>query len=132
MTTPNTTLDTVADYIADARTLLLDTIEPYRYDDDSLLVALNVALLEGRRLRADLFVFNDRKGGQVPAYTAVDSTSVPIEAQFRLAFLHGLAGHALERDQEDVQDKRAVSFLNIMSNILIGKNMINVYQQAPQ
>ena len=39
---PNTTLDTVEDYITDARTLLLDTIAPYRYDDASLLVALNV------------------------------------------------------------------------------------------
>ncbi len=120
----NTTLDTVADYVADARVLLLDQVQPYRYDDESLLTALNVALLEGRRLRADLFVFNDRKGGQVPAYTAVDSTCVPIEPQFRLAFLHGVVGHALERDQEDVQDRRAASFLNIMVNILTGKSII--------
>jgi hypothetical protein len=59
----NTTLETVADYVDDARVLLLDQVQPYRYDDTSLLTALNVALLEGRRLRADLFVFNDRKGG---------------------------------------------------------------------
>jgi hypothetical protein len=120
----NTTLDTVADYVADARVLLLDQVQPYRYDDESLLTALNVALLEGRRLRADLFVFSDRRGGQVPAYTAVDTTSVPIEPQFRLAFLHGVVGHALERDQEDVQDRRAASFLNIMVNILTGKSII--------
>lgn len=121
----NTTLETVADYIADARVLLLDTVMPPRYDDASLLTALNVALLEGRRLRADLFVYNDRKGGMVPAYTAVDTTPVPMEPQFRLAFLHGIVGHAIERDQEDIQDRRAVAFLNIMSNILTGKNMIN-------
>jgi hypothetical protein len=60
----------------------------------------------------------------VPAYTAVDTTSVPIEPQFRLAFLHGVVGHALERDQEDVQDRRAASFLNIMVNILTGKSII--------
>jgi hypothetical protein len=121
----NTTLETVADYIADARVLLLDGVAPYRYDDSSLLTALNVALLEGRRLRADLFVFSDRHGGAVPAYTSNDTTLVPIEAQFRLAFLHGVVGHAIERDEEYIQDKRAVAFLNIMSNILIGKNMIN-------
>ena len=49
----NTTLDTVQDYITDARVLLQDLISPYRYDDPSLLTALNVALLEARRLRAD-------------------------------------------------------------------------------
>lgn len=126
----NTTLETVADYIADARVLLLDTVKPYRYDDPSLLVALNVALLEGRRLRADLFVFNDRKGGQVPAYTAVDSTSVPIEPQFRLAFLHGVVGHAIERDQEDVQDRRALAFLDIMTNLLTGKRILTAGEGA--
>lgn len=122
----NTTLNTVTDYITDARVLLLDSVAPYRYDNPSLLTAFNVALLEGRRLRADLFVFNDRQGGAVPAYSAVDTTPVPIEPQFRLAFLHGLCGHALQRDQEDVQDTRAIAFLNVMSNILTGKNMIAV------
>lgn len=127
---PNTTLDTVSDYLTDARVLLQDQIAPYRYDDPSLLIALNVALLEGRRLRADLFVFNDRCGGFVPAYQVNDNTLVPIEQQFRLAFLHGLVAHAIERDQEDVQDERAVQFLNIMSNILTGKNMITPKPEA--
>src|ERR1700761_367562 len=112
---PNTTLDTVADYLQDARTLLQDTIAPYRYDDPSLLRSLNVALLEGRRLRADLFVFG-RHGGRVLNYSVNDNTAVPVEPQFRLAFLHGLVGHAIERDQEDVQDERAVWYLNVMAN----------------
>lgn len=124
----NTTLDTVQDYLADARVLLQDTIAPYRYDDPSLLTALNVALLEGRRLRADLFVFNDRDGGIVPNYTVNDNSVVPIEQQFRLAFLHGLIGHAIERDQEDLQDERAVWFLNVMANILTGKNLVTPKQ----
>lgn len=121
---PNTTLETVEDYIADARVLLLDQIAPYRYDDDSLLTALNVSLLEGRRLRADLFVFNDRCGGAVPHYSKVDNSVVPIEQQFRLAFLHGMVGHALQRDQEDVQDQRALTYLDIMTNILTGKKIL--------
>jgi hypothetical protein len=119
---PNTTLETVNDYITDGRTLLLDTIKPFRYDDASLLVALNVALLEGRRLRPDLFVFS---GNGVPSYFENDGSIVPIEQQFRLAFLHGMIGHALERDQEDVQDARSQSFLLYMSNILVGKKIIS-------
>lgn len=121
---PQTTLDTVEDYLSDARVLLLDQVSPYRYDDPSLLTALNVTLLEARRLRADLFVFNDRSGGSVPHYSSNDNSKVPIEEQFRLGILHGLVGHALERDQEDVQDARAVAFLNIMSSVLTGKSLI--------
>lgn len=119
---PNTTLETVNDYITDGRTLLLDTISPFRYEDDSLLVALNVSLLEGRRLRPDLFVFS---GDSVPAFFVNDASVVPMEKQFRLAFLHGMVGHALERDQEDVQDTRSQAFLLYMSNILIGKRIIS-------
>lgn len=112
------TLDSVAGYITDVRTLLLDKVPPYRYDDASLLVAFNTALLEGRRLRADLFVY--RHGNTVPAYTEVSGAAVPIEAQFRLAFVYGTAAHALMRDQEDVQDQRVNLFLGAMSDILVG------------
>jgi hypothetical protein len=115
------TLNTVANYIADARTLLQDTIPPYRYADDSLLVGLNVALLEARRIRPDLFVFNILVHGQVQAFSVVDDTYVAIEPPFRLALLHGMCGHALERDQEDVQDIRATTFLGLFNAGLIGK-----------
>lgn len=118
---PSTTLDTVNDYLLDGRVLLQDVIKPYRYGDESLIVALNVSLLEGRRLRPDLFVFC----GGVPTYTKNDGSVVPIEEQFRLAFLHGMVGHALERDQEDVQDARSHAFLTFMSNILIGKTIVS-------
>ena len=82
------TLDQVPDYIADARTILLDTIAPFRYDDPSLLIAFNVALLEARRVRADLFVYADTTGaGGVPYYAANDTTPVPLEQSFRLAIV---------------------------------------------
>jgi hypothetical protein len=117
------TLNTVADYISDARTLLQDVIPPYRYDDLSLLVAINVTLLEARRLRGDLFVYNRKARGQTQAFTAVDDTYVDMEPQFRLAILHGLCGHALERDQEDVQDIRATTFLGLFSSGLVGRTL---------
>src|SRR5436190_24292779 len=115
------TLNTVADYIADARTLLQDRLPPYRYDDPSLLIGLNVALLEARRIRPDLFVFNRSVNGQVQAFIMVDDTHVALEPPFRLALLHGLCGHALERDQEDVQDIRATRFLGLFNAGLIGR-----------
>lgn len=119
---PNTTLERVVDYYTDARVLLLDQIAPYRYDDPSLITALNVTLLEARRVRPDLFVYC----GDVQTYSTADITSntvVPLEMQFRLAILHGMVGHAIERDQEDIQDQRATTFLSVMSNILIGKGI---------
>ena len=115
------TLNTVADYIADARTLLQDIIPPYRYDDPSLLVAINVTLLEARRLRRDLFVFNLTTKGQTQAFAEIDDTYVDMEPQFRLAILHGLCGHACERDSEDYMDARVTSFLAMFTAGLIGR-----------
>ena len=114
------TLRTVQDYINDARTLLLDTIQPYRYDDPSLLRSLNLALLEGKRVRSDLFV--ERHGHSVPSFSTVAGQEICIEAQFRLAFVYGICAHALSRDQEDVQDARANSFRSAMHAILNGTN----------
>jgi hypothetical protein len=115
------TLNSVADYVADARTLLQDLIPDYRYNEASMLTALNVALLEARRIKPELFVYNWEVGGQVQSFKEVDDTYVDIEPQFRLALLHGLCGHALERDQEDVQDTRATAFLALFTQGLVGK-----------
>lgn len=118
MAVPTTTLETVTDYISDARTLLQDTVAPFRYDDPSLLVALNVTMLSARRLRPDLFVYHN--DGHVQRFLAVDNTVVHMEEQFRLALVFGLGGHALARDQEDVQDERANTFIGFFEAMLIG------------
>jgi hypothetical protein len=124
--TTSSALETITDYINDARVLLQDTIQPYRYDDTSLLTAMNVTLLEGRRIRADLFVYNkkiDAPSG-VQFFPLNDGSRVLIEGPFRLAFLHGLIAHALERDQEDIQDDRAAKFMAIFNNILVGRSAV--------
>lgn len=112
-------LMTVNGLITGARTLLLDRVQPYRYSDNSLIAALNLALLEARRLRADIFI-GSRHAIEVPQYEGVSGETIPIEAQFRLALEYATAGHALLRDQEDVQDTRANSFLAAMENVLVG------------
>lgn len=116
-------LDTIDDYIDDARVLLQDTVSPYRYDDTSLVVAMNVTLLEARRLRADLFLYNRYGSGQkgVQSFQAVDGTKVQMEEPFRLAILHGMVAHVLERDQEDIQDARAGAFMAIFNTMLVGR-----------
>lgn len=114
-------LATVEDYVKSTRRLLLDKVQPYRYSDDSIVEALNLALLEARRLRADFFV--TRYGEDVPSFEGVSGTPVPIEPQFRLGFIHGIAWQVLERDDEDVQDVRSNAFMNIFQAMMIGKQL---------
>lgn len=116
---------TVNDIVSDARVLLLDTVQPYRYTDPELLVGLNTALLEIRRIRADLFL--GKYKGRVPKFDAVDGETVYIEAQFRLALVYGTLAHALMRDDEDVEDARANAFESKMIRLLVGNPM----QSAP-
>lgn len=125
------TYNTVADYVADARTILQDLIPDYRYDEPSMLTALNAALVEARRIKPELFVYDLEHNGQVPSFEAVDETYVPIETQFRLALVHGLIGHALERDQEDYQDQRATSFLALFTQGLVGHALGAVVGGSP-
>ena|SRR5208282_805410 len=111
-------LDSVESYVKEVRTLLLDKVRPHRYKDEEILTALNTSLGEARRLRADLFVYRD--GNHVPYFTSISGETVPIETQFRLALIYGIAGHVLERDDEDVQDARANAFGNMFYAILVG------------
>ena len=111
-------LCTVQELVTDVRRLILDKIAPFRYDDDSIITALNIALLEARRLRPDLFVC--RYGNHVPQFEAVSGDIIPVESQFRLAFEYGVCAHVLLRDEEDVQDQRANTFLERFHDMLVG------------
>src|SRR5215510_11123820 len=105
------TLNTVKDYVTEASTIQQDIVgDIYRYDDPSLIRALNITLLEGLIIRPDLFVWNLDVNGQLQSFKVIDDTYVSIEPNFRPYFLDGMIGHALKRDQEDYQDARATSF----------------------
>lgn len=115
-------LKTIDDFVEDGRTLLQDEIAPYRYDDDSLVIAMNVTLLETRRLRPDLFLYRRRRPNEpeVQSFEGVDGTELQMEEQFRLPLLYGMVAHALTRDQEDIQDARAGAFMKIYEGMLLG------------
>lgn len=102
---------TVQDYLTQARVLLLDQIEPYRYPDVDLVEALNMAIMEARRLRPDLFTSFFRS--DLPDYAATDVTEeVPVDPMYRKSFLYYIVGHAQLRDEENTQDSRAAAMLN--------------------
>lgn len=108
-------LDTVADYVREARVLIQDTVEPYRYPNDNFLQALNIALLESRRIRPDLWIDTS-----VPSFNTVDTTEVDFDEQYRTAILFYMCGYVQLIDAEETQDARAASFLAKYTAILTG------------
>lgn len=108
-------LDTVADYVLEARRLLQDQLPAYRYPDTDLVSALNLGMLAARKLRADLFIGVTT----IPTYTAVDATAVAMDQQFRLPFVYFMVGHAQLRDEEDTVDKRAAGFIGMFTTQLL-------------
>ena len=104
-------LDTVADYVRDARVLLQDTVADYRYSDFDLVEGLNLGLLEIRRLRPELVRAYFRTS--IPTYSSTaQATAVPMDYQYRVPLLYYICGHAQLRDDENTQDARATIFLN--------------------
>lgn len=104
-------LDTVQDYIDRARVLLLDQVAPFRYPTADLVEALNMGILEARRLRPELFRSSFRTS--LPDFDPGTLTAqVPIDPQYRVAFVYYICGHAQLRDDENNQDSRSAAMLN--------------------
>ena len=108
-------LETVGQYLTESRRLLQDEFQPYRYGDDDLIDALNIGLLEARRLRADLFL---------PAFTlpwfdpAIDYTVagnaakvVLFDPMYRQSLVYYMVGRMQLRDDEGTTDARAGALL---------------------
>lgn len=102
------TLASVGNYFTEARRLLQDEVVPYRYSDLDLLEALNVGLLEARRLRPDLFL---GRAVAVPDYPYNPDQAVDVDQQYRPALLYYVVGRISARDEETTQESRANAFL---------------------
>lgn len=103
-------LDTVSDYVVSARRLLLDEVEPYRYPTADLVDALNMGILEARKIRPDLFLAKFRT--VLPSYSASTlSAAVEIDPMYRVPFVYYIVGMVQLRDDEATQDQRASGFL---------------------
>jgi hypothetical protein len=100
-------LETGQDYATEARRLLQDRVVPYRYPDDHFLSALNIGLLEARRMRPDLFI---GRAQNVPDYTAL-AQIVDFSPQYRSALAYYIAGRVLLADTEATDEARASAFL---------------------
>lgn len=113
-------LDTVADYLAKARVLLLDKVAPYRYADSDLVDCLNQGIQESRRLRPDMWIGMAR-GSSLPGYdAALPGAAVQFDPQYRMCLVYYICGQAQLADQEDTQDQRAMAFMGKFNNMLTG------------
>jgi hypothetical protein len=112
-------LDTVADYVSEARVLLQDQVAPYRYPDSDLVSALNMGIMTARRLRPDLFIGVT----SLPSFSESDIASLTafaMDVQYRVPFVYFITGHAQLRDEEDTQDARAAAFIGKFTTQLAG------------
>jgi hypothetical protein len=119
------TLNTVQEMVVAARELLQDAVVPYRYSDAALLLALNLALSEAKRIRPDFYTDID----WVPAFTdaandddddeSEGSFSFYVEPAYRAPFLYFMVGFVQLRDEEDTQDPRALGLMGKFSQQLL-------------
>src|SRR5262245_47078945 len=104
-------LETVGQYITEARRLLQDQISPYRYPDADLVDAINVGLLEARRVRADLFLPVFTQPWVDPSGTIDTAKTVPLDPMYRSTLVYYIVGRAQLRDDESTTDQRAAALL---------------------
>jgi hypothetical protein len=104
-------LETVGQYLEEARRLLQDEITPYRYPEDDLVDALNIGLLEARRLRADLFLPLFDMQWINPSGTIDVSAPITLDPMYRPALVYYMCGRMQLRDDEGTTDQRASAML---------------------
>lgn len=112
-------LDTVGQYLEEARRLLQDEIVPYRYEDDDLVDALNIGLLEARRLRADLFLPLFDIPWVDPTGTIAMDTKVTFDPMYRQSLIYYIVGRTQLRDDESTTDSRAAAMLTKFTQQLL-------------
>lgn len=108
--------------INEAREILQDTDEPYRYDDSILLNILNRALQELGRIRPDAFWTTFTTDDiVVPEVTTLDlSTTYPLPMQFYLPVVSFIVAWAEVLDDEFTQDGRAGMLLQQFKTQVMG------------
>lgn len=119
-------LDTVADMVAQARAITNDEVQPFRYADTDFVGALNAAIMESKRLRPDMWLFPILGSTTLPSIptppgyiASTDTTPVPVDPMYRMAFVYYMCGQAQLRDEEETQDARAAALMGMFYKQLL-------------
>jgi hypothetical protein len=126
--------NTVTSYVVSVRNRMQDKVSPYRYGDDQIVDALNVALEETQRIRPDIFLDlkyqqkiqpNDLDEGFIANYystadiafdgsnnyVASGGTLVPIPSKYNDPIIWYMGAHLQFLDVDDTQDQRGIAFM---------------------
>jgi hypothetical protein len=102
------------------RSLCQDLLQPTRYSDDDIAIAVNNGLALAFRLRPDLYVGSF----EVPHVSSEDlqatTFAVPIDDMYAPALAEHAAGWLMLRDDEYTADGRASGLLATYRSALIG------------
>ena len=123
----NTTqnLMTLGSIIQQIRTLLQDTdltSGQFRYSTDSIVTALNQAMLDMFRIRPDLFL---EASYIVPVFNVADlEVDIGVEHQYLPPFIYYAVGLVQARDDEQNQDQRAFGFLQVFQKSIVSGGLV--------
>lgn len=112
-------LETVGQYLEESRRLLQDEFTPYRYPDDDIIDALNIGLMEARRLRADLFLPLFEIPWVNPSGTINMAAPITMDPMYRSALVYYVVGRMQLRDDEPTTDQRAGGLLQKFTQQLL-------------
>jgi hypothetical protein len=112
---------TTSDVVTDARRLLQDEVQPFRYPVADLTSFVGQAVAAAYRLRPDLMVGKAWRPEQVP----VLDTPLPqaVDDWFFTAIVHYVVGTAESRDDQFAEGSRAAAFLTRFQTELLGQGI---------
>jgi hypothetical protein len=105
-------LDVITDYISQARILLQDTDQPYRYGTADLVSAFNIAVMESRRLRPDMWLGVTT----LPAFSSAATTQAMTNGN-TLTFAASPSGVAFGQSVFDTDTANVVQSTNTVSAV---------------
>ena len=113
-------LETIGDYVVEARRLLQDEVAAvYRYPDKDLVDAFNMSMQEIRRIRPDIFL-PSYKLPFIPTTGAIAmATAVALDEMYRSTVVYYMVGRMQLRDEEDNTDARAAALLTKFTKQLL-------------
>lgn len=115
---------TIGDVITEARDILQDEQEPYRYTTDRLYAYLNRAFLEIKAIRPDAYwgryvASQYPPSYDIPEYAAGDEAELwPLSTILFAPTVEYVAGAAELKDDEFTNDSRAAILLTMFRNKL--------------
>ena len=113
-------MSTITEIVEQARDLLQDTVEPYRYSDLRIVRSINGGLRESFRLRPDLFLGVSYVLPIIVEADIAAETTFPLEDQFFMPIVEYIVGIIELSDDEFAVDNRAITLLSAFRQSLIG------------